>query len=175
VAALGLLLAAAFAVASVGGLFDRPAVVPPVTSPSPSAVPSPTPTASPIPSPSPAVIRVNLVGFGGSDLSTIDVIDQSGTLFDAKTGAPNDGGSVGTPDQAAVANDPANPRTVILTWTGILDDTYPRLTIAPDGRTMTIERVPGAGDLLPVDRSLILNFDVEVPAAEVTATIVDAP
>jgi hypothetical protein len=38
---------------------------------------------------------------------------------------------------------------------------------------MTIDVVPGTGDLLPVDRVLILTFAGPVPAAEVTATIVD--
>ena len=32
---------------------------------------------------------------------------------------------------------------------------------------MTIERVAGSGDLLPVDRELILTFDQDVAAAEV--------
>jgi hypothetical protein len=177
VAALGLLLVAAFAIASVGGLFDRrPSVVPPpvpTASPSaaPSAVPSPTASAS-APIPTPVVIRVPLVAFGGRELSTIEVVDQSGTLVAARTGQPGDGGSVATPDKADVANDPADPTTIILTWTGLADDNDRKLTIAPDGRTMTIEVVPGVGDLLPVDRAIILTFSGPVPAAEVTARIV---
>ena len=178
VAALGLLLVAALAVASVGGLFDRrPSVVPPpVTTASPSAAPSavPAPTASaPTPIPSPVVIRVDLVGFGGRDLSTIEIVDQSVTLVAARTGQPRDGGSASSPDRADVANDPSDPATIVLTWTGLGDDDSRTLTIAPDGRTMTIEVVPGTGDLLPVDRELILTFSGPIPAGEVTATIVE--
>ena len=178
VAALGLLLVAALAVASVGGLFDRrPAVVPPpVTTASPSVAPSavPAPTAStPTPIPSPVVIRVDLIGYGGRDLSTIEVVDQSVTLVAARTGQPADGGSASSPDKADVVNDPDDPRTIVLTWTGLADDNDRKLTISPDGRTMTIDVVPGVGDLLPVDRVLILTFSGPVPANEVTARIVD--
>jgi len=106
VAALGLLLVAAVAVATVGGVFNRqPVIVPPIESPSVSpslapATPSPAPTASP----SPVVRRVDLVAFDGRTLSTIEVVDQSGTLEGARTGAPADGGSQSTPDKADVKN-----------------------------------------------------------------------
>lgn len=178
IAVLGLLLVAAFAVASVGGLFQgRPVVVPPPApttsaSPTPSAIPAPTATAA-VPVPSPVAISVDLIGFGGQQLSTIEIVDQSGTLVSARTGQPNDGGSVWSPDKADVVNAPGDPRTLMLTWTGVLDDDYPRLTIDDDGRTMTIDRVRGVGDLLPVDRVLILTFPGPVPAGEVTASIVD--
>jgi hypothetical protein len=178
IAALGLLLVAAFAVASVGGLFqNRPVVVPPVIpTASPSSAPSavPSPTSSAVPSPSAVVISVDLVGFGGRQLSTIEIVDRSGTLVSARTGQPNDGGSASSPDKADVVNAPADPRTLMLTWTGLLEDDYRRLTIASDGRTMTIERVPGVGDLLPFDRVLILTFSRPAPAGEVTAAIVNA-
>lgn len=172
VAALGLLLVAALAVASVGGLFDQRSVVvpPPLSTASPSAPPSAPPSATP--QASPAVIRLDLVGFGGRKLSTIEVVDQSGTLVAARTGQPRDGGSASSPDAADVANDPTDPATVLLTWTGLADDNDRALTIAPDGRTMTIEVVPGIGDLLPVDRVLILTFSGPVPADGVKATIV---
>lgn len=173
VVALGLLLAAALAVASVGGLFDqRPVVVPPVQVPSPSTVPTGTPGPSPsAPSPSPVVMSVQLVGFGGRALSTIEVVDESGTLVGARTGQPAEDPSW----SLDVRNDPADPATVVLTWTGILDDTDRRLTIAPDGRTMTLDKLPGCGDLVPVNRVLALMFSSPVPAGEVTVTIVDEP
>jgi len=184
VAALGLLLVAALAVATVGGVFDRqPVVVPPVstpsTSPSPSstsqASPSPsTPSASPsAPSPSPVVRSVDLKAYDGRTLATMQIVDESGTLVDARSGQPAEGGSASSPDKADVVNDPDDPTTIVLTWTGLFDDDDRRLTIASDGRTMTIDVVPGTGDLLPVDRVLILTFAGPVPAAEVTATIVD--
>jgi hypothetical protein len=177
IAALGLLLVAAFAVASVGGLFqNRPAVVPP-PAPIASSSPAPSPSAAPSPTastaPDPVTIGVDLVGFGGRPLERIQIHDESATLVSARTGQPNDGGSASSPDKADVVNAAGDPTTLILTWTGLLDDEAPRFTIAPDGRTMTIERIRGSGDLLPVDRVLILTFSGPVPAAGVTASIVE--
>jgi hypothetical protein len=177
VVALGLLLVAALAMASAGGWFDqRPVIVPPVQTPSPSVAPteSPsTPVASPSATPiSPAVISVDLVGFDGRDLSTIEVVDESGTLVGARTGQPAQDPSDPNP---TVANDPADPATVVLTWYGLLDDTDRRLTIAPDGRTMSLDVLQGCGDLLPFNRALALTFSGPVPAGEVKVTIVVEP
>jgi hypothetical protein len=173
VAALGLLLVAALAVATVGGFFDRqPVVVPPVSIPTASPAPTPTPSGPPTPVATPVVVRVPLVGFEGRELSTIEIVDESGTLLRAGTGQPGDGGSTSTPQ---VANDPDDPATVVLTWTGLLSDQDKRLTIGPDGRTMTLDRLPGCGDLVPFDRVLILTFVGPVPADEVTVTAVDEP
>lgn len=173
VAVLGLLLVATLAVASVGGLFDqRPVVVPPVQIPSRSTAPTETPQASPsAPSPSPLVMSVQLIGFSGRTLSTIEVVDASGTLVGARTGQPAEDPSDPSPD---ARNDPADPATVLVTWYGLLDDTDRRLTIAPDGRTMTLEVLRGSGDLLPVNRVLALTFSGPVPADAVTVTIVTA-
>jgi hypothetical protein len=181
VAVLGLLLIATLALASAGGLFDqRPVVVPPVQAPSPTMVPTGTPQASPTESPqatptespSPAVFEVDLVGFGGRALSTIEVVDASGTLVDARTGQPAEDPSDPSP---TARNDPADPSTVVLTWYGLLSDTDRRLTIAPDGRTMTLDVLPGCGDLVPFNRVLVLTFSSPVPADEVTVTIVSEP
>ena len=182
IVALGLLLVAALAVASAGGWLDRqPAVVPPVATPSPTApsptaespVPSATPRPSPsAPSPSPVVMSVELVSASGRALSTIEVVDESGTLVGARTGAPAEDPSDPSP---SVANDPADPATVVLTWYGILDDTDRRLTITSDGRTMTLDVLSGCGDLVPINRVLVLTFGEPVPADEVTVTIVDEP
>ena len=174
VVALGLLLVAALAVASAGGLFDqRPVVVPPVQIPSPSIAPTETPQASPsAPIPSPVAMSVDLIGFGGRALSTIEVVDASGTLVGARTGQPAEDPSEPSP---TVANDPADPATVVLTWYGLLSDTDRRLTIAPDGRTMTLDVLPGCGDLVPHNRVLALTFSGPVPADEVTVTIAAEP
>jgi hypothetical protein len=180
VVALGLLLVAALAVASVGGLFDqRPVVVPPMpaptaaTAPTAPTAPTATPQASPsAASPSPLVMSVELIGFGGRTLSTIEVVDESGTLVGARTGQPAEDPSDPSPD---VQNDPTDPSTVVLTWFGILDDTDRRLTIARDGRTMTLDVLRGCGDLVPVNRVLALTFGGPVPADEVTVTIVAEP
>ena len=108
VVVLGLLLVATLAVASAGGLFDqRPVVVPPVQIPSPSTAPTETPQASPsAPSPSPVVMSVELIGFGGRALSTIEVVDASGTLVGARTGQPAEDPSDPSP---AVAERPRRP------------------------------------------------------------------
>jgi hypothetical protein len=176
VAALGLLLVAALAVATVGGLFQgQPVVVPPVATPSPSAPVAPSATAQPspsAPSPSPLVTRVDLIGFDGRVLSTIEIVDGSGTLVDPRTGQPGENASAEAPH---ARNDPADPATVVLTWNGLLSDEDRRLTIASDGRTMTLDVLPGCGDLLPVVRELILTFDGPVPADDVTITVVSAP
>lgn len=173
VALLGLLLAAALAVASAAGLFDqRPVILPPVEIPSPS-IPASSPPPSPsAPTPSPVVLSVELIGSGGRALSTIEIVDESGTLVGARTGQP-----AGDPSEPSpgVRNDAGDPATVVLTWTGILDDVDRRLTIAADGRTMTLDKRPGCGDLLPVERVLALTFSGPVPADEVTITIVDEP
>jgi hypothetical protein len=182
VVVLGLLLMATLAVASAGGLFDpRPVVVPPVQLPSPSTVPTAAPQASPTatpqaspsaPSPTPLVMRVELVGYGGRALSTIEVADESGTLVDARTGQPAEDPSDPSP---SVRNDPADPTTLVLTWYGLLSDTDRRLTIAPDGRTMTLDVTLGCGDLVPVSRVLVLAFESPVPADAVTVKIVAEP
>ncbi len=182
IVALGLLLIATLALASAGGLFDqRPVVVPPVQAPSPTTVPTGTPQASPTgtpqaspsaTSPSPVSMSVDLVGFGGRALSTIEVVDASGTLVDARSGQPAEDPSDPSPQ---VSNDPADPATIVLTWYGLLSDTDRRLTIAPDGRTMTLEVLPGCGDLVPFNRVLVLTFSGPVPADEVTVTIVAEP
>jgi hypothetical protein len=170
VAALGLLLVAAFAVASVGGLFLRPSVVPPpVTTPSPSAVPSPTPTGSAVPASAAPALHVPLTVTAGSPAS-VDIMDRSATLVGATSGVPGDGASVAD-GVVQVADDPSDPNTIVLTWSGTPCDTTHALTIAADGRTITIERPACSGDLLPLDRVLRLTFGGPVPAASVSATI----
>jgi hypothetical protein len=171
VAALGLLLVAALAVATVGGLFDRaPAVVPPAIPTSSSTV-APTPSASPSApvSPSPVALHIDLIEHVGEDAS-IDIIDRSGTLVDAASGDPPDGGSV-EEGKIQVVADVADPNTLILTWTGTPCDTTHELDIAPD-RTLTLTRHACSGDLLPVDHVLRLTFDAPVDPASVGGSVV---
>ena len=147
-------------------------VMPSTPTATPPAAATPSPASPSAPSPSQLVMSVELIGFGGGTLSTIEVVDESGTLVGARTGQPAQDPSEPSPK---VANDPADPTTLVLTWFGILDDTDRRLTIAPDGRTMTLDVLPGCGDLVPVNRVLALAFSVPVPADEVTVTIVAEP
>jgi hypothetical protein len=159
VAALGLLLVAAFAVASVGGVFERPALVP-VPSPAPSApvTPSPTPTAPAI-----ETIRVDLTERYGAD-AFIEVTDESGTVTSAMSGTPADGGSTDG-EQVAVTDGPS-PETVVLTWTGLPCEIGHQLLIQPDGRSMTLFRTTCDGDTIPRDLVLELTFDAPVSPAD---------
>jgi hypothetical protein len=164
-ASLGLLLVAAFAVASVGGLFDRPALVP-VPSPTPSAVP----TAALSPSPSLVIetIRVDLSELYGAD-AFIEVTDESGTVTAAVTGTPRDGGS--TDGQSVVVTEGTSPDTVVLTWTGLPCETGHQLVIAPDGLTMTLFRTTCEGDTFPRDLVLVLTFAGPVDPADLAVTL----
>lgn len=172
VAVLALVLAAAFAVATVGGLFEsRPAVVPPVATPSPTATtaPSVAPSVAPSASPTPDVLHVDLIEHVGAN-ATIDITDLSGTLVRAVSGDPGDGASV--PDGAVEAASPVgDPASVVLTWSGMPCDTTHQLTIEPDGLTMTIVRTACQGDALGVDHALKLTFDHPVEFTKVNPTI----
>lgn len=172
VAILALVLVASLAVASAGGLFDgKPAVVPPVATPSPtpSALPSPSPTDVPSAPATPAVITVDLVERVGAD-ATIDITDRSGHLVRADSGDPGDGASVPS-GEVAVAGLAGDPATVVLTWSGLPCDTTHQLDIEEDGVTMTLERPSCSGDAMGVDHVLQLTFDAPVDPAAVKVTL----
>jgi hypothetical protein len=175
VAALGLLLVAALAVATVGGLFpQQPVVVPPLpsTSPAPSvaasASPAQTSATSPVPSASPATTRVDLVDDIGGH-AYVEITDDSRTLVRARSGQPSEAGPA-TGDIGAnnLASDPAS---IALSWVGCPSDTRHVLTIAADRRTMTLDQPVCQGDTLGVDRVLVLTFDSAVPATDVDVSI----
>lgn len=168
VAILALVIAGGLAVVTAGGYLDgRPAVVPPVATPSPT--PSAPASPEPVVSPSPLVLSVDLVERVGAD-ATIDITDLSGRLVGATSADPGDGASV--PDGAVAATSQAgNPATVVLTWSGLPCDTTHQLTIDPDGLTMRIERPACQGDALGVDHVLWLTFDRPVDPATVNATV----
>ena len=168
-AALGLLLVAALAVATVGGLFQgQPVVVPPVATPSATGTPLATPSPSPVATPSPTSIRVAFIDdIGGT--AFIEITDLSGTLTKARSGKESEGppltGDIG------VADAPGDPAAIVLGWVGCPSDTRYVMTIAADGRTMSIDQPACTGDTLGVARVLVLTFDGPVPADEVKATI----
>lgn len=170
VAVLALVLAAAFAVATVGGFFESgPVVVPPVVTPSAQPTVGPSTAPSPSATPSPSVLHVDLIEHVGADAS-VDITDLSGTLVNAVSGDPGDGGSV--PDGAVQAASPVGePASVVLTWTGSPCDTTHALAIAPDGVTITIKRPACQGDAVPVDHVLKLTFDHPVEFTKVNPTI----
>ena len=168
VAAVGLLLATALAGAAVGGWFrGDPAVAPPIVNPSPQA--TVTPAAS-----EPAILRIDLMEHVGND-AFIEIIDESRTLTGAVSGDPGGGVDV-EPDRIRIENDPAEPRTVVLTWSGGTCDTSHAMTIEPDGRTLAMTRPACLGDSLGgVGHVLRLTFDAPAPAAEFEATLVTTP
>jgi hypothetical protein len=164
VAALGLLLAAAFVGAAVGGWFrDEPAIVPPVVT-SPSA-----PPAASV-SPTPQVIRVDLIEHVGDD-AFIEITDESFTMTEAVSGDPGAGVDVPT-DQVRVENDPSDPATVVLTWSSGACDTGHQLVIDTDGRTMRMFRTACEGDSLGgLGHILRLTFQAPAPAGEFKVTL----
>ena len=171
VAVLGLILVAAIGVATVGGFFSRPSVVPPPVTPtaSPTApLPSATPTGPAVPASSPAVVRVELIDdIGGG--AFVEITDQSGTMVDARSGQQAEAGEIA--GDIGVANLAGDPTAIVLTWVGSPCDTRHDLTIASDGRTMTISRPACQGDSLAIARVLVVRFDGPLPASEVVATL----
>ena len=166
VAILGLVLVIGLAVAGAGGLFNsQPVVVPPVVSPAP--VP---PTSA-----SPVVIFVDLLEHVGAD-ATIDITDLSGRLISAESGDPGFNATVANGSVSAARLD-ADPKSLVLTWGGLPCDTTHRLTIQPDGRTMTIVRTAcdGDSDTLAVDHEVQLHFDRPIDPALVRVTIEIGP
>jgi hypothetical protein len=170
-AALGLLLVAALAVATVGGLFSQqPVVVPPLpsTSPAPPASPAASSAPSPLPSSSPATSRVDLVDDIGGH-AYVEISDDSRTLVRARSGQPSEAGPLrGEIGANNLAGDPAS---IVLSWVGCPSDTRHVLTIAADRRTMTLDQPVCQGDTLGVDRVLVLTFDGAAPAADVAVSI----
>jgi hypothetical protein len=178
VAAAALLIAVAVAAASVGGVFERRAVIVPVPSASPSAPvapsasppasPSPTASATPSASASPAAIRVDLPDENGGS-AFVEITDLSGTLTSARAGQTSEGsepsGDIG------VANLAGDPASVVLTWVGCPSDTRHVLTIASAGRAMTLDQPVCTGDTLGVERVLVLTFPDPTPASEVHVTV----
>lgn len=172
-AVLGLLLAAAVGVALVGGQRGDPAPsVLPVPTAGPSDGPSAAPSASPSPQelPSPSFpIRVGLRTASAATMF-VDVTDESGLLVDARTGTPVEGGSV--PNGVSATN--VDDRTVLLAWTDAVCDITYGLKIRTT-MSMTLTSPPCVGDTFALDRRLLLQFAVPVPAADIEIGIEVVP
>jgi hypothetical protein len=111
-------------------------------------------------------IHVALLHEGGNAIS-IDVVDESGLVVKAVSGA------VPTTDpdrEFDVAND--SPTVLRLTWRGSPCDTVHRLTIDPAASSFTIDRPLCGGDAIPALRSLILTFSQPVDATAVSTAII---
>ena len=117
---------------------------------------------------------MDLIEHVGND-AFINIIDESSTMTDAISGDPGDGVDV-EQDLVRVENDPADPATVVLTWSGGTCDTRHELVINADGRTLRMFRPACEGDSLGgVGHVLRLTFDAPAPAAEFDATIETTP
>ena len=163
VAAIGLLLVAAFAAAAVGGWFDRdPGIVVPTPSETPAATPSATVT------PTARTFDVDLIDVSGAD-ATMEITDRSGTLVAAVSGTPADGGSVAEGIEVTAVD--SEPASVQLTWTLGVCETEHTLDIAEDGRTLVLTAPSCEGDAFPRDLTVILTFRDPVAPADLDVTL----
>jgi hypothetical protein len=71
-----------------------------------------------------------------------------------------------------LANDPADPLVIVVTWTGTPCDTTHTLEISDDGRTMTLTRPRCEGDAIPRDLQLRLRFREAIESSALAATLV---
>jgi hypothetical protein len=141
----------------------------------PSHAPTPAPTDVPArPAPSDggtSAITVDLQNVTGADVS-VDVVDRSGTLVNARSGRPADGASVEA-DSIKVEN--IDPRTLRLTWTDFPIDNRLTLYIDAQGvgfRFLLIQPEPtGPTDAIGVDRILELTFDHDISSAQVESIV----
>lgn len=159
VTVLGALLVASVALAAVGGLFDRPAVV----------VPEPSPTPSPVvtPSPTPRRLIVDLEEVAGAD-ATIEILDPDGLVASARSGTPADGGSVAD-GEVRVQGADGDAFTLVLTWTDLPCTTEHVLEVADDGRSLTIVEPVCEGDATVRDLVLHVTFSAPIDPATVEA------
>ncbi len=172
VASLGLLLVAAFAVASVGGLFDRPAVVPPDGSPSPVADRGAVAVGGAV-----ADAVAGARGAAASRSARRQSVMTPSWTSPTRRGrscrpCPARLGTAARPmATSVVVTQGDTPETLVLTWTGLPCTTAHELAIGPDGLAMAMTQPACDGDTIPRDLVLELTFAAPVDAAEVVATL----
>ena len=179
------IVAVAATALAVGG--GRPAVAPnvqspsnpPVVTPAPTAKPAeptPVPTAKPTPKPThtnsptdPAPIQVDLDTVDGHDVR-VDIVDLTGIVVSAKSGAPAEGASA---NGLVVEN--VDARTLRLIWVDFPIDNNDQLNIEWfDGHLKFVLVQPeptGVTDSIGFDRELVLTFSEPVSAADVEALL----
>jgi hypothetical protein len=162
---LGLLLAAVVAV-GVGGP-TVPAIVAPPTASQPNATPAPS-TSQP---PSAPIFHVALTVPAGQ-AQTVEVIDGSGLVDEAMSGAPSGETGQNFPFESVEVSN-LDPTTLQLAWAGFPCRTDHTLTIQPDGRSMSLQRPACVGDTdtIGIDRILVLHFSEPVAAEDVTVSL----
>jgi hypothetical protein len=143
----------------------------------PSQAPTPAPTDVPASTASPdggtgaIPIPVDLQNVTGADVS-VDVVDRSGTLLNARSGRPAEGASV---EAGSIKVENIDPRTLRLTWTDFPIDNRLTLYIDAQGvgfRFLLIQPEPtGPTDAIGVDRILELTFDHDISSAQVESIV----
>jgi hypothetical protein len=164
------LVVASVGIAVVGSRQQAPAVV----VPSPSTTPV-QPSNAPSIGPSAAFFFEQigmLVSAGGPFV--VSVNDTTGDLVGASSLQPGDGARVGN-DEVRIGADPADPQALIATWSGTPCEGEAGLQVDERMHEIEVGREVCAGDSLPLDRILRLQFQTPVAAADWTGRIVDIP
>jgi hypothetical protein len=171
----GLVFAAlAIAVTSVGvaviGSRPSDSTVGPGPSGPQASGPAATPPAATFPAPFATAIPLTVEA--GSPF-VLTIRDDTGVVVSAASGQPRGNGA--SVSDVAVAADPADPRSLFVTWTGMPCETGATLIVDGRQRTFTIERPRCLGDTVAFDRVVHLQFSTTYRADEWTGAIVDVP
>jgi hypothetical protein len=148
----------------IGSQLEKPVVVPPPTTATPSASPSSSPDSSAFPG---GLFQTDLATTAGAAAS-MDAIDLSHLITSIASGPAIDGGTV---DHIVVTNNGAS--RLLVTWPGSPCDTVHRLTLDATATQLVLERPICQGDAIPRDLSVLLTFKQPIDAAGVQASIVE--
>lgn len=177
-----LLAVVALLVVVVGGAFGRgvdpspDSTAPPPSAPivERSAPASPEPTVEPSDDPADGGFEVDLDNLTGHDVSIV-IDDETGTVADAGSGQPGDGMSVRWFD---VKVENLGDTTLRITWVGLPRDEDIRVAIVGGDGSYALDffqaAPPANSDAIGHDRVLILRFDTQVSAEDVTVTVHEA-
>jgi hypothetical protein len=153
------LVVASIGIAVVGSRQQAPAVVvpgPSATPAQPSIAPSIAPSIGPAPFSRPVTMLVS-----AGDSYPIQVSDTTGDLIDARSLQPGDGASVGN-DELQIVVDPADSQALILTWQGTPCEGNGSVDVDERSHNLLVRREQCAGDALPLDRVVRLQFASQV-------------
>jgi len=172
-----------FGSAGRGGNDGTRGVVPPIAAspsgPAASATPRPTMTAEPTTKPTarptdgatPSHVRIATTT---GAIVTLDVVDETSTVVEARSGKPADGVSV---DSETLKVENVDPSTLRLTWSDYaIDNALTLLVSKGDGhlRLVLVRPEPsGSTDAMAMDRELLLRFARPVAAADVVPFVQD--
>lgn len=158
-----------------GGIVIPPPAEAPSTPPKPTVEPTTDPTTAPSPSSKPeAPIRVRIATLNRADVS-VDVVDETSRVLDARSGPPIEGTSVDY-DRLAVEN--VDATTLRLTWIDYPIDNALTLLVSQggDGRVRLVLVRPGpteTTDTIAFDRQLLVRFASPIDAADVEPFVQD--